>query len=357
MKKHIQNPFGVLSILLVLSGWAASAAPPTPETSDVEYQGYEWPHDPEGRIYHRFLPIPAPKGLYYNTWLKATANIDDTPEKETVVLMVAETGVDGPRGEWVQAFLLIADETGTGGFPKKKDFFRLFDTDKHDFEVSAKSIELHSPPFVFLKPSIGAQDHRGASFKLVDLTGDGTLDIWVKYARSAAAVISFQKGEFRQVFSSYAYHRFQTKAYVDLDSDGIYEIKIPYHVYLRGPQQVRPTWISLYEWDGTAYVLNNAKFYVDNDDFLIGFLNLYNGHLTEERDMLKWGPKPIQEKKHGGFTTYVETYEFYIGLTFYYRGEAERAQVYLQRVAEQGKNENYIKAAEALLKKLPRQRR
>ena len=203
-----------------------------------------------------------------------------------------------------------------------------------------------------MKPPKNAEDHRGATFKLVDLTGDGTLDIWVEFTYDAVAVISFQDGEFRVVFSSYAYHGDQPNEYIDLDNDGIYEIKIPHKIYLRGPQQVRPTWISLYEWDGTAYVLNNAKFYADNDEFLIGLLSLYNGHLKEQREMLKWGSTPIPEKEYGGFTTYIETYEFYLGLTFYYRGAAEQAQVYLQRVAERGKNENYIKAAESIFKKI-----
>ena len=356
MKKHIQSRLWMLSIWLMLSGWAVSAAPPTPETSDVEYQRYPRWNYSEGREYHRFFPTPAPKGHYYNTWMKATANIDDTPEKETIVLIVAETGRSGDTNDWGQAFLLIADETGTGGFPKKKVFFTFFDTSKHNFEVPTKAIELHSPPFTFREPPKDGQGHWGASFEVVDLTGDGTLDLWVKFAGNAVAVISFQKSEFRVVFSSYGYRGDQAKAYIDLDNDGIYEIKISHRISLNTGLE-RPTWISLYEWDGTGYVLNNAKFYADNDEFLIRLLRLYNGHLLYQRGELKWGYKPVQGRKYGEFDIYVETYEFYIGLTFYYRGEAEPAQVYLQRVAEQGKNENYIKAAESILKKLPRQRK
>ena len=354
--KHIQSCLWVLSIWLMLNGWAVSAAPPTPETSDVEYQRYPRWNFSEGRKYHRFFPTPAPKGHFYNTWMKATANIDDTPEKETIVLIIAETGTSGDTDDWGQAFLLIADETGTGGIPKKKDFFSFFDTSKHDFEVPTKAIELHSPPFTFREPPKDGQAHRGVSFKVVDLTGDGTLDLCVRFAGNAVAVISFQKGEFRVIFSSYGYHGDLGKAYVDLDDDSVYEIKIPHGIYLDTTLE-RPTWINCYEWNGTAYVLNNAKFYAENDEFLIRLLRLYNRHLLYERSQLKWHYKPIQGKKYGAFDIHVETYEFYIGLTFYYRGEAGQAQMYLQRVAGQGKNENYIQAAEAILKKLPLQQR
>ena len=353
MKKHIQSCLWGLSIGLMLNSWAVSAAPPTPETPDVEYQRYPRWNFSEGREYHRFFPTPAPKGHLYNTWMKATANIDDTPEKETIVLIFAETGRTGNPKDWGQVFLLIADETGTGGFPKKKDFFTFIDTDKHDFEVPTKAIELHRPPFTFSKPPKG---HQGTSFEVVDLTGDGTLDLWIKFAGNAVAVISFQKGEFRVVFSGYGYHGDMDKGYVDLDNDGIYEIKTRHGVYLDTTAE-RPTWINLYEWDGNAYVLNNAKFYADNDEFLIRLLRLYNSHLMYERRQLKWRYEPIQGKEYGAFDIYVETYEFYIGLTFYYRGEAERAKVYLQRVAEQGEHEHYIQAAETILKKLPPSRR
>ncbi|RKU18503.1 hypothetical protein C6503_09345 [Candidatus Poribacteria bacterium] len=357
MKKHIQSCLCGLSIWLMLSGWAVSAAPPTAETSDVKYERYPRWNFSEGREYHRFFPTPAPKGHFYNTWMKATANIDDTPEKETIVLIIAETGTSGDTDDWGQAFLLIADETGTGGIPKKKDFFTFFETSKHDFEVPTKAIELHSPPFTFREPPKDDQGHRGVSFEVADLTGDGTLDLWVRFAGNAVAVISFQKGEFRVVFSSYGYHGDQAKACIDLDNDGIYEIKIPHGIYLDTTLEQRPTWINLYEWDGTASVLNNAKFYADNDEFLIQLLRLYNRHLLYERGRLKWNYKPIQGKKYGTFDIHVETYEFYIGLTFYYRGEARLAQMYLQRVAEQGKNENYIQTAETILKKLPPQQR
>ena len=67
--------------------------------------------------------------------MKAIANIDNTPEKETIVLMVAEGGGD-EWGQWCQAFLLIAEaETETGGLPKEKELFKLFDAGVYNFDV------------------------------------------------------------------------------------------------------------------------------------------------------------------------------------------------------------------------------
>ena len=255
-------------------------------------------------------------------------------------------------GKWVQAFLLIADETEASAL-KKKAFFKLFDSGTHALEVpSAKSIEPQSPAFVFTDPSKDDLKSRDAAFRLVDLTGDGTLDVWVEFGH-AIAVISFQKGEFRVVFSSSRYHGDLAKAYVDLDNDGIYEIKISHSVYLRSPKTERLTWINLYEWDGIAYVLNNAKFYTRDHDILIQLMIRYNAWLRRERETSKWTPQRIELVKSGKLAFYAETCEFYIGLAYHYGGEAKWAQVYLQHVTKQGRNEHYIQAAEAILKKLP----
>ena len=133
-------------------------------------------------------------------------------------------------GKWVQAFLLIADET-KAAVPKKKAFFKLFDSGTHALEVpSAKSIELQSPAFVFTEPPKDSLKSRAATFRLVDLTSDGILDIWVEFGY-AVAVISFQQGEFKAVFSHYTVPGLLLDAeYVDLDNDGSYEIKIPYSI-------------------------------------------------------------------------------------------------------------------------------
>ena len=49
----------------------------------------------------------------------------------------------------------------------------------HPLEVPAKTIALHDPPFVLKQPT-------NTTFRLVDLTGDGTLDVWVESAYGVA---------------------------------------------------------------------------------------------------------------------------------------------------------------------------
>ena len=93
-------------------------------------------------------------------------------------------------------------------------------------------------------------------------------------------------------------------------------------------------WMSLYEWDGTAYVLNNERVYAENDEFLIGLLRQYNAALI----------------LYGRY----EPYSFYIGLVFYYRGNTAMARKYLQWVANHAEKQHYVHTAEVLLKKLPR---
>ena len=202
MAKYIQPLLFGLSIWLMLSGLAVSADTATAETSEIEYHRYDVPSDPEGRRYHRFFSRPAPEKLFYDTRLKITANIDDTPEKETIVGILVDGGgrLEPFAGYWAQAFLLILDETEVG-VPKKKAFFKLYDAGIHDLEVpAARSIEHHSPAFVFKEPWPDAAKGNGIGCKPIDLTGDGTLDLWLDVGR-AIAMISFQNGEFKVVFS------------------------------------------------------------------------------------------------------------------------------------------------------------
>ena len=347
MAKYIHPLLFGLSIWLILNSWAANAAPSPSETSEVEYHRYDVPSDPEGRRYHRFFPGPAPEGLFYDTRQKITANIDDTPEKETLVTIIVDSGIIEPfAGYWAHAFLLILDET-EAGVPKKKAFFKLYDAGLHDLEVpAAKSIEHHSPTFVFKEPWPDAHKGNGIGCKPIDLTGDGTLDVWLELGR-AVAVISFQDGEFKVIFSHYTYPRDQEPEYVDLDNDGSYEIKIPYSIYMVDLPGLRYVpWISLYEWDGNVYVLNNERFYAENDEFLIALLNQYNYLLV----------------RYGRY----EPYSFYLGLVYYYRGNAALAKRHLRWVVEHAekrdyiqsdKAQDYIQAAEFLLKKLAKPRR
>ena len=303
---------------------------------DVEYVRYDWPYDLGGQKYHQFLRNPPPEKLSYTTRLKAIANIDDTHEKETIVLMVAEpSGKWVEVGQWNKAFLLIAEaEIEITRFPDTKALFGLFGGSSHDLNVPGKTIEVQSAPFVFRGPFGGGGDFQHVSFELVDLTGDGILDVWVEHAYGMA-VISFQEGEFNEICSAYSSHKREDPIeYVDLDNDGIYEIKIPDRISIDGPTAAYLEWMSFYEWDGNTYVLNNKRFYAENDAFLTRLLDQYNAWSRYSRN---------------------EVYHFYIGLVYAYRDNAPMAREFLQRVVEHGKKQDYRTAAEELLKKLPSQ--
>ncbi|MDE0683834.1 MAG: hypothetical protein OXI63_13030 [Candidatus Poribacteria bacterium] len=333
MNQHLQTTLLGLSISLLLLGSVVSADTQTPQNADIEYKGYlDAPIDPEGQKYHRFLQFPAPQGASYNTRMKATANVDNTPEKETIVLMVAEAGEEWR--DWCQAFLLIVGAETEGAVPKKKELFKLFGTGSYDFDVPGKTVGVYRAPFFSQNMQRGESwGFKGVSFELIDLTGDGVLDIWVEHAYGVA-VISFQNGEFKKVCSGYSSTRSENPVeYVDWDNDGIYEIKIPDCISMDGaPGAAYLQWMSFFEWDGTTYILNNERFYTENHDFFIGLLEAYNF----------WQRYAIQE-----------VYHFYIGLVHYYRSNAVMARAYLQWVIEHAEDENYIQAAESILKKLP----
>ena len=202
MKQYIQTTLLGLVISLILTAFVVNADTPKTTTSKVSYGYYHSLDDLER--YHRLLPSPAPEGLSYHGRMSATANIDDTPKKESVVLIVVETkprtffssGTD--FGNRSHAFLLIANTKGAK--IEKKAFFKLFDTGTHVLDVpAAKVIELHDPPSGLKQPT-------DVSFRLVDVTGDGILDVWVESAHGVA-LISFENGEFREVFSNYTVTR------------------------------------------------------------------------------------------------------------------------------------------------------
>ena len=289
------------------------------ETPDVEYYSSEFSLEFQGRMYHRFLPSPPPKRYRYDTLRIAITNVDDTPEKETIVLIAAYRKGIGMYEEWSQAYLLITTAE-VGGVPKKKALFEL---------------AVQNPPFVFREQTgYSAWGTRTVSFRLVDLTGDGILDVWME-SDHGAVVISFQDGGFKEVLSCFSsIRREDPMKYIDLDNDGVYEIKIPDLISIDGvPTAARPEWMSLYEWDGTTYVLNNEEFYAENDEFLIYLLEQYNFWTRFTRN---------------------EEYHFYTGLVYHYRGNAVMARGYLQWVVKHGENAAYIQAAEDLLKELPR---
>ena len=339
--KHIQSILLGLAISLIFASFSANADTSKTTMPEVKYK--RWYYAQEGRIYQRFLPAPSPKGLYYYTRMSATANIDDTSEKETAALVLVDVHNLATHypGNWVQAFLLIAN-TRAGNL-EQKDLFKLYDTGTHDLEVpAAKPIELQSPMFVFTQPSKNALKSHHASVTLVDLTGDGILDVWVEFGY-AVAVISFQNGEFKEIFSSYTVPGFLSEAeYVDLDHDGTYEIKIPYSIHIEEvPGAPHLEWMSLYEWDGNTYVLNNERFYAKNNKSLIQLLGAYN----------------YQVLRHGSVIHQCETYRFYLGLVSHYWGGGSKPAPDLEWIIEHGKNKNYVQAAAALLKRQPPQRR
>ncbi|MCY3548889.1 MAG: VCBS repeat-containing protein [Candidatus Poribacteria bacterium] len=343
MKQHIQTTLFGLAISVILGCGIVNADTQTPKISDIEYQRYEWTNDNdfEGHAYHRFLATQLPKGLYYFTRMVATANINDTPEKETIVLITIDKKVSSYPydSDCVQAFLLITETGSQVGAPTKKHVFKLFDAGTHALDVPTKaSIELQSPSFVFTQPPKDAFKSRDSVFRLVDLTGDGILDVWVEFGY-AVVVISFQNGEFEGTFSSYTVPGpLPDPEYIDLDNDGRYEIKIPYSIQIEGvPGAPYLPWMSLYEWNGNAYVLNNERFYAGNDDFLIRLLSEYN----------------YQMLRRGTFTKQCQIYSFYLGLVYYYRGSTMGARAVLKLVVERGGQNDYVQAAESILKKLP----
>lgn len=357
MGKSTQITIFSLFLSLILSCWNLNADDSAIELPAIEYHRYESHRDPDGQMYHRFLPSPPPGGLLYDTRFKVSANIDDTPGKESIVSILADGRGSFLDGYWGQAYLLIT--TTEAGVIKKKALFKLFDVDGYESDVPMKTIELRNPPFIFTLIPKDAHKSHGIPFRLIDLTGDGILDIWVEFGY-AVAVISFQNGEFKEIFSSYTYAEDYNAGYVDMDNDGSYEIKVPHRVYLDGfTRSGHPVWMDLYEWDGTTYVLNNEKFYAQDHDIFFRLLSTYNNHLhlqynyqraleTEDPGWI-FRANPIYIQKVD-VTRYFEVYDFFIGLVHYYRGELFQAQHYLQRVSTEAESQDYRKAADAMLK-------
>ena len=111
MAKQIQGIRLALAISLILTAFAVNADTAKTTTSKVTYYHYYF-NDPLEQKYHGFLPDPAPEERSYHTRMKAFANIDDTPEKETIVLIGVGRKPDRHSGNWHQAFLLIAHTKG-----------------------------------------------------------------------------------------------------------------------------------------------------------------------------------------------------------------------------------------------------
>ena len=199
MKQHLQTLLFALVISLIHTAFAVNADTAKTTTSKAHYS-YYYHRDSSDYLkkFQGFLPDPAPEELYYHAWMTAYANVDDTPEKEDVVLIGVDTKPDTPFGKWHQAFLLITHTKGAQ--IEKKELFKLYDTGAHPLNVpAAKTIELHNSPFSFSQPT-------DVAFKLADVTGDGILDVWVESAYGVA-LISFQNSEFKEVYSRYTVSR------------------------------------------------------------------------------------------------------------------------------------------------------
>ena len=355
MKRPLQTTLLALCISLMLGSFAVNADTSKTTNSEIQYQRYS---SREGQKYHRFLLSPTPEELRYRTQMTAIANVDDTPEKETIALIFVYMRTLSNNNNWLQAFIFIAEADTEAKMPKKKEAFKFFDAGKPALDVpAAKAVELHNPPFVFTEPPEDVLKSNTATFRLVDLTGDGILDIWIEFSY-AVAVISFQNGEFKEVFSCYTVPGLLPDAkYVDLDDDGIYEIKIPYSIPIDDiPGAPDLPWVSLYEWDGTDYIFNNRRFYAENDESLIRLLSEYNYMLL----------------RHGSIINRCETYKFYLGLVHSYRRskitfssvsnkliyhhEQDKILSELQWILEHGKNENYIQAIKSIWKSPPPRR-
>lgn len=75
---------------------------------------------------------------------------------------------------------------------KKKELFKIFTAGLYESDTLGKSIAVQSAPFVFRGVSrIDSWSSGHVFFKLVDLTGNGILDVWVE-SYNGVAVISFQ---------------------------------------------------------------------------------------------------------------------------------------------------------------------
>jgi len=347
--------FAVVSLCLLIFALRINAekSPQPPllkgnnsENGQIEYKGFE---ETEGKEYQQFfpplregegLPLNKVKGWYW-TRMKGVGNVDNTPEKEEVVLITVQ---EHTNWDYRQAFLLVC--TRKNEAIEKKYLLEIFNNEKKEF------IEDQSPPYVFKQRDFTRRWYPNhGEFKLVDLNKDGILDVFVQlwFSGGSAApfyvvAVSFQDGSLKRIFSSFAVVRDYPVQYLDVDEDGIYEILIPDEIIAGFEHSSDPIWISCYEWNGKEYRINNQKFYSKDTDILISFLQLYSYRLRWYSDMLFfWGMKTEM---------YFEDYEFYIGLIYYYRQKLYTARDYLERIVDKAKNENYVREARAILKSL-----
>jgi hypothetical protein len=340
----IKSAFFLVFPCLILVSWQAKADIPQETVSCVEYQHYD---EQEGKEYQRFLP-PLHEGQWYYTRMVGIGNVDNTPDVEEIALITLQNSVQNseehrePSQYW-QAFLLVCIRHEKG--LEKKYLLEIFNNTEKEF-----STEKPHPPMIFERYRDWEFFPSNGSFQLIDLNYDGILDIFIQLSDTGGSyfpycveVVSFQSGELKRLFTSFA--GVTSPQVLDIDSDGLYEIQIPDRIAVVGFEHATdPTWVSSYEWNGKEYILNNEKFYSKDNDILIQFLQFYCQRLRWYTDqILYWGSKTEM---------YFEDYEFYLGLIYYYKEKPYLAKDYLERIIEKAKNKGYIKEAQSVLKQL-----
>jgi len=322
----------ILSILVFLVHFQARSSgaeePQQNPPAGILYERYD---EPEGVEYSRLLP-PLPEGMWYWTRYKGTGNVDATDDVEEVVLVTVQDN-GATDYEYEKAFILVCKIENH--MPELKYSLPIYDRTETD--------AYQCPPSVFRKGRGHAPNH--GEFELVDLNKDGVLDVFIKlwysggsYAPFYVSIASFINERFDRIFTVSAGpgDEFEVK-YVDIDRDGVYEIQIPNEIFIKGIEHsASPAWVSLYAWNDKDYVSYDAKFYSTDTSVLISFLERYVRQLRRRSDR------------------YFEDYEFYLGLIYYYRGDLDlyKSHSYLSRIVKKAKNENYLKEARVILKRL-----
>jgi len=339
----IKSAFFFVFSCLILASWQAKADTPQETISHVEYQLY---NEQEGEEYQQFLPpLPLHEGQWYWTRMVGIGNVDNTPDIEEIALITLQNSAENrePFQYW-RAFLLVCVRHEK--VLEKKYLLEIFNNTEKEF-----STDKPYPPMIFKRNNNWEFFPSNGSLQLVDLNNDGILDIFIllwdtggSYSPYCVEVVSFQNCELKRLFTSFAGVGHYSPQALDIDGDGLYEIQIPNEITVGFEHATDPTWISLYEWNGKEYILNNKKFYSRDNDILIQFLQFYCQRLRWYTDqILYWGSKTEM---------YFEDYEFYLGLIYYYKEKPYLARDYLERIVEKAKNEGYIKEAQSVLKQL-----
>jgi hypothetical protein len=325
---------------LVFAPWQVKADSPQKTIPYVEYQLY---NEQEGKEYQQFLPS-LHEGQWYWTRMVGIGNVDNIPDVEEIALITLQNSEEHrePFQYW-QAFLLVCVRHEKS--LEKKYLLEIFNNTEKEF-----STEKPHPPMIFDRYGDWEFFPSNGSFQLIDLNHDGILDIFIQLSNTGGSyflycveVVSFQSGELKRLFTSFA--GVTSPQVLDIDSDGLYEIQIPDEIAVAGFEPASdPTWVSLYEWNGKDYVLNNKKFYSRDNDTLIQFLQFYCYRLQWYANQIFYGESKTE--------MYFEDYEFYLGLIYYYKEKPYLARDFLGRIVEKAKSKDYIKEAQSILKQL-----